>query len=116
MVSEAIFKCLPLIETCYGKDSVLYGYNTDGIYISNSHKSFQNKRDVEFSTKKIGNAYVTDSTLSYYKNYRENMDISNYKTKNGIGRIYTGQAGSGKTTKLYNMVKDAKNPFVIIYE
>ena len=33
VVSEAILKCLQLIETCHGEDSKLYGYNTDGIYI-----------------------------------------------------------------------------------
>lgn len=43
------------------------------------------------------------------------MDISNYKTKNGIGRIYTGQAGSGKTTKLCNMVKDAKKNLLLSF-
>ena len=37
-VSEAILKCLQLIETCHGKDSILYGYNTDGIYITNPKK------------------------------------------------------------------------------
>lgn len=35
VVSEAMLKCLQLIETCHGEDSILYGYNTDGIYITN---------------------------------------------------------------------------------
>ena len=45
VVSEAILKCLQLIETCHGKDSVLYGYNTDGIYISNPKVLFKNKKE-----------------------------------------------------------------------
>ena len=44
VVSEAILKCLQLIRTCYGKNSVLYGYNTDGIFISNPKKNFKNKK------------------------------------------------------------------------
>ncbi len=39
VVSEAILKCLQLIETCYGEDSVLYGYNTDAGYISVTPKN-----------------------------------------------------------------------------
>ena len=111
VVSEAILECLQLIEMCYGKDSVLYGYNTDGIYISNPKISFKNKRDIKFSTKKIGKAYVTDSTLSYFeKHSRENITcISDYTIESGNGCIFTGQAGSGKTTKLCNMVIAAKN-------
>ena len=113
VVSEAILKCLQLIETCHGEDSVLYGYNTDGIYISNPKVLFKNKKDVKFSTKKIGKAYVTDSDLVYFeKHFRENMDMSDYKTETGRGCIYNGQAGSGKTTKLCKMVQDAKNPLV----
>ena len=116
VVSEAILKCLKLIDACYSEDSILHGYNTDGIYISNPKKCFKNKRDVKFSTKKIGKAYVTDSTLSYFeKHYRENMDISDYTTESGKGCIFTGQAGSGKTTKLCNMVKDAKSPLVLSF-
>ena len=83
-----------------GKNSVLYGYNTDGIFISNPKKSFRNKKDVKFSTKKIGRPYVTDSSLVYFeKHYRENMPKPN-TIKNGKGCIYNGQAGSGKTTRL----------------
>ena len=116
VVSEAILKCLKLIETCCGKDSVLYGYNTDGIYISNPKKSFKNKRDVKFSTNKISRAYVTDSTLSYFeKHYKENLDVLDYTVERGKGCIYTGQAGSGKTTKLCNMVKDAKKTLVLSF-
>ena len=117
VVSEAILKCLQLIETCHGKDSVLYGYNTDGIYISNPKISFKNKRDVKFSTKKKGKAYVIDSTLAYFeKHYRENITcISDYTKESGNGRIFTGQAGSGKTTKLCNMVIAVKNPLVLSF-
>ena len=116
VVSEAILKCLQLIETCHGKDSVLYGYNTDGIYITNPKRTFKNKRYVKFSTKKIGKAYVTDSDLSYFeKHYRENMDISFYKVESGKGCIFNGQAGSGKTHRLCKMVMKAENPIVLAF-
>ena len=116
VVSEAILKCLQLIETCHGEDSVLYGYNTDGIYISNPKVSFKNKKDVKFSTKKIGKAYVTDSDLVYFeKHLRENMDMSDYKTETGRGCIYNGQAGSGKTSLLCKKVQKAKNPLVLAF-
>ena len=114
VVSEAILKCLLLIRKCHGKNSILYGYNTDGIYISNPKISFKNKKDVKFSTKKIGNAYMTDSELVYFeKRYREIIDLSDYKIETGKGCIYNGQAGSGKTTKLCEMVQKDKNPLVL---
>ena len=118
VVSEAVLKCLQLIETCYGKNSVLYGYNTDGIYmyITNPVRRFKNKKDVKFSTKRIGNAYVTDSKPSYFeKHYRKNLDMNDYKVKTGKGCIHTGQAGSGKTTMLCEMVKKPKNPLVLSF-
>ena len=115
VVSETILKCLQLIGTCYGKGSVLYGYNTDGIYISNPKKIFKNKKDVKFSTKKIGRAYVTDSSLIYFeKHYRENMTEPD-KVKIGKGIIYNGQAGSGKTTKLCQKVIETENPIVLSF-
>ena len=116
VVSEAILKCLQLIKVCHGKDSVLYGYNTDGIYISRPKVEFKNKKDVKFTTKKIGRAYVTDSKLAYFeKHYRENMDMTDYKIETGKGCIYNGQAGSGKTTKLCKMVQKADQPLVLAF-
>ena len=116
VVSEAILKCLQLIKVCHGKESVLYGYNTDGIYISNPEVQFKNKKDVKFTTKKIGRAYVTDSQLAYFeKHYRENMDMTDYKIETGKGCIYNGQAGSGKTTKLCKMVQKADRPLVLAF-
>ena len=116
VVSEAILKCLQLIETCHGEDSVLCGYNTDGIYITNPKVQFKNKKDVKFSTKRIGRAYVTDSELVYFeKHYRENMDMSDYKSETGKGCIYNGQAGSGKTTKLCRMVQGTERPLVLSF-
>ena len=116
VVSEAILKCLQLINTCHGEDSVLYGYNTDGIYITNPKVQFKNKKDVKFSTKRIGRAYVTDSELVYFeKHYRENMDMSDYKSETGKGCIYNGQAGSGKTTKLCRMVQETERPLVLSF-
>ena len=105
---EAILKCLQLLEACHGKDSTLDGYNTDGIYISNPKMTFRDKKDIKFSTKKIGKAYVTDSVLSYFeKHYRENIIYEDYNIKIDKGCIFTGQAGSGKTTKPCQMVKDS---------
>ena len=116
VVSQAIMKCLQLIKTCHGENSVLYGYNTDGIYISNPMKSFKNKKNVKFSTNKIGRAYVTDTELVYFeKHYRENIYIEEYKSVNGKGIIFNGQAGSGKTTKLCEMVINTQNPLVLSF-
>ena len=116
VVSEAILKCLQLIETCHGEDSVLYGYNTDRIYITNPKVQFKNKKDVKFSTKRIGKAYITDCELTYFeKHYRENMNVSDYISENGKGCIYNGQAGSGKTTKLCKMVIATENPLVLSF-
>ena len=66
IVSEATLKCLQLIEACHGDNRILYGYNTDGIFITNPKITFKNKKDVKFSTNKIGKAYVTDSELKYF--------------------------------------------------
>ena len=116
IVSEAILKCLQLIETCHGKGSVLYGYNTDGIFITDPKMKFKNKKDVKFNTKKIGKAYVTDGKLIYLeKRYRENLDYDNYTVKNGKGCMFNGQAGSGKTTKLCQMVMEATDPVVLSF-
>ena len=77
---------------------------------------FKNKKDVKFSTKKIGKAYVTDNELvCFEKHYRENMDMSDYKMENGRGCIYNAQAGSGKTTKLCKMVQETKKPIVLSF-
>ena len=119
VVSEAILKCLQLIRTCYGKNSVLYGYNTDGIFISNPVKNFKNKKDVKFNTSKIGKAYVTDTPFTYFeKHYRENM-VELPDIKYGDGMIYNGQAGSGKTYKLCQMVikknNEGENPIVLSF-
>lgn len=49
------------------KKAVLYGYNTDGIYIKLPKLKFENKKDVKF-TENIGKAYKTDSKLAYFEN------------------------------------------------
>ena len=69
VVSEAILKCLQLLDSCFGQDSKLYSYNTDGIFISNPKTILKNKKDIKFSTKTIGKAYVTDSSLSYFEKH-----------------------------------------------
>ena len=47
VVSQAILKLLQLIQTCHGKDSVLCGYNTDCVYLTNPKTTFKNKKDVK---------------------------------------------------------------------
>ena len=116
IISEAILKLLQLIWISHGKISKLYAYNTDGIFIMNPKKNFKNKKDVEFNTSKIGRAYVTDTELTYFeKRYRENMDYDSYEVRRGEGYVFNGQAGSGKTTKLCDMVKEAENPLVLSF-
>ena len=84
VVSQAILKCLQLIHACYGKNSVLYNCNTDGIFITNPAIKLKNKKDVKFNTKHIGKAFVTDSWLCYFeKHYRDNMNMEDYKIKLG---------------------------------
>ena len=46
VVSEAILKCLQLLDSCFSKDSKLFSYNTDGIFISNPKIRFKNKKDI----------------------------------------------------------------------
>lgn len=43
------------------------------------------------------------------------MTFSDYRTEKGKCYIFIGQAGSGKPTKLCNMVKDANNPLVLSF-
>ena len=43
------------------------------------------------------------------------MDIKDYNVEIGNGYIFIGQAGSGKTTKLCNMVKNEENPLVLSF-
>ena len=106
VVSEAILKCLRLIETCHGKDSKLYACNTDGIFRTNPKIKPKNKKDVKFDTSKIGKAYTTDSELYYVgKHYIQNADMSDYQKENGNGCVFNGQAGSGKTERLYQNAK-----------
>ena len=101
------------------KNSVLYGYNTDGIFISNPVKNFKNKKDVKFNTSKIGKAYVTDTPFTYFeKHYRENT-VELPDIKYGDEMIYNGQASSGKTTKLCQMVikknREGESPIVLSF-
>ena len=80
MVSETILKCQQLIEACGGKDSVLYGYNTDSLYITNTDMKFKDKKDVTFKTNEVDKAYITDSVLTYFERYhRDSMDKNDYE-------------------------------------
>ena len=69
-------------------------------------------------TKRIGKAYTINSELTYFeKHYRENMDYDSYETVEGDGCIFNGQAGSGKTERLCQMVMEAEKPlFCKFYE
>ena len=115
VVSTSILRLLQLIRDCRQSDSKLYGYNTDGIFITNP-KKLKHKKDVKFETKNIGKAYVTNTKLVYFeKKYRENIDYESYEVKKGEGCIFNGQAGSGKTTKLCEMVSETENPLVLSF-
>ena len=116
VVSQAILECLKLISKCHGEKSALYAYNTDGIFITNPRVILQHKKDVTFDIKNIGKAYITDSPLCYFeRHYRENMDYDSYKTERGEGCMFNGQAGSGKTTKLCEMVMKTDKPLVLSF-
>ena len=116
VVSQAILKCLQLIRKCFGKKSALYAYNTDGIFITNPRCILENKKDVKFDIKNIGQAYITDTPCIYFeRHYRENMDFDSYKAEIGEGCIFNGQAGSGKTTKLCELVMKTENPLVLSF-
>ena len=122
VVSEAILQLLKLIWDCHGinrgNECKLYAYNTDGIFMTNPDPEFKlkNKKDVKFKLKHIGEPFITDTELVYFeKKYRENLDIESYKTTSGNGCIYIGQAGSGKTTKLCEMVKETENPLILSF-
>ena len=41
--------------------------------------------------------------------------MSDYKVETGKGCIFNGHAGSGKTTKLCQMVQKPKNPLVLSF-
>ena len=49
------------------------------------------------------------------KNYRKDIDISEYTLKRGKGILITGGAGCGKTTKLINDAKESKNPIIFSF-
>ena len=51
--------------------------------------------------------------MYFEKHFRENIDIKEYYMVNGKGIIFNGQAGSGKTTKLCEMVLNTQNPLVL---
>ena len=118
VVSEAILQLLKLINDCNVKNSKLYAYNTDGIFITNPNPDLKlkNKKNVSFKLKHIGKPFITNTELVYFeKKFRENLDYESYTTTSGNGQIYIGQAGSGKTTKLCEMVKQSENPLVLSY-
>ena len=78
---------------------------------------FKNKKDIKFKTKYIGRAFETDSELVYFeKKYRENLNMDDYKIENGSKeKFITGCAGSGKTTRICEMIKDCKKPMIFAF-
>lgn len=69
---------------------MLREYNTGGTYLTNPKINFKNEKDVKFSTKKIGEAFVADSEFSYFeKHYKENMMYDyNCNVKKGCLSLY----------------------------
>ena len=116
MISGAVLQLLQLIQASVGKKSKLLAYNTDGIFVTNPKIEFPHKKSVKFEIKNIGNAYRTDSKLTYFeKKYRENLDMDGYETVMGKGEIVSGQAGSGKTTELCKRVAECEIPLVLSF-
>ena len=49
------------------------------------------------------------------KNYRKDINISEYTLKRGTGTLTTGDAGCGKTTKLIEDAQKSKNPIIFSF-
>lgn len=99
-------------------DSLLYSVNTDSFTITNPKNSYPNKNDVPFKTKNIGNLYIVNSPHEYFEtHFRENIHAQDYPKiqpdENNHNTIFHGCAGSGKTTKLVQMAKQAKKPLIL---
>ena len=89
---------------------------TDGIYITNPKGKFKNKKDIKFKTNRICDRFITDSKLVYFeKHYRENFNMEDYHEKLGKGRIFSGGADCGKTTRLVKMVNEVENAIVLSF-
>lgn len=116
VVSQAILACLNLIYDNWTDESQLYSINTDGVFMTNPKYQYPNKYEVEFSTDQIGKVFTSYSEPLYFeKHYRNNFDPDDYTDYVGSGTIYYGQAGCGKTTKLFKLLSEAINPIVLSF-
>lgn len=116
VVSQAILSCLNLIYDNWTGKSELYSINTDGVFMTNPKHQYPNKKDVEFSSDQIGNAFTKNSECVYFeKHYRDNFNPDDYTDFVGGGVFYYGQAGCGKTMKLIKLALQATNPIILSY-
>lgn len=58
------------------------------------------------------------SRFDMIKVVRDNLVVHDFTQQKGPGTLITGQVGSGKTTRLVEMIKHADHPLVlhVIYE
>lgn len=64
----------------------------------------------------IGKAFKTDSVPVYFeKRFRENINLNDHKTEKGVGKIFKGQAGSGKTYRLCEMLANSDNLLALTF-
>lgn len=113
-ISEALLQCLRLIEANCGEGSQLVAYNTDGIYITKPVMKLKNTKDQDFKPKMIGKAFKTDSVPIYFeKHFWENINLDYYEKEKGKGKIFNGQAGSGKPYRLCGIVSNTKELLVV---
>ena len=115
VISNSILQSLSLLKHNWTEQSKLYSINTDGFYMTNPKHSYENKADVKFSVKHIGNPFITNSKPDYFdKKYRENLDYKSYTDHvSKTGKIYYGQAGCGKTWRVCQMIYENRNNCII---
>ena len=53
--------------------SILYAFNSDGLYIQTPEIRFKQKNNIKFKTKNIGKAYETESQLVILKRNTERI-------------------------------------------
>jgi len=127
VVCDCNMLLLDMMYNMYGKKSRIVGYNTDSVCLTKPDKDDNIKDKVKKEDKikgakypvgEIGKIYHdTESTImEVEKTYNiPEMDYGNFKTKEGKGKITTGGAGCGKTTKLIELVKKCDDAIVLCF-
>ena len=70
-----------------------------------------------FELNQIGSVYEEPDfvTLDMIKIIRDNITISDFDQQKGLGERIYWQAGSGKTTRLVELIQSAERPLVLCY-